>query len=122
GGITVMPITSLLLEHKVSTERISTGIDRLDTMLGGGVYRGSSVMYTGTPGAGKTSLAASFVDAACRRGEHCLYFAFEESPNQIVRNMRSIGIDLEPHITAGCLRIEAARPTLYGIEMHLAVM
>ena len=122
-GITVLPITSVGLEHAVSNKRISSGIPRLDTMLGGkGYYRGSSVLFSGTAGTGKTSFAAHFVDAACRRGERCLYFAFEESPAQIMRNMRSIGIDLEQWAAAGLLRFKAARPTLQGLETHLAEM
>ena len=120
-GISVLPITSLGLQHEVSDERISTGIPRLDAMLGGeGYFRGSSVLVSGTAGSGKTSLAAHFVDAACRRGETCLYFAFEESPGQIIRNMRSIGLDLEPWVKKGLLRFHAMRPTFYGLEMHLA--
>src|SRR5205814_2694932 len=102
SGISVLPIASLGLAHAAPTVRISTGIDRLDGMLcGKGFFRGSSVLLSGTSGAGKTSVAAHFVDAACRRGERCLYFAFEESPRQIVRNMRSIGIDLEPWVNKG---------------------
>ena len=105
------------------SERVSTGVAALDAMLGGkGFYRGSSVLVSGTAGTGKTSLAAHFADAACRRGERCLYFAFEESQSQLVRNMRSIGLDLEPWVKKGLLRFHAARPTLYGLEMHLATM
>lgn len=122
-GISVLPITSLLLDHPISNERVSTGIPRLDAMLDGrGYYRGSSILISGTAGTGKSSLAAHFADAACRRGETCLYFAFEESREQVVRNMRSIGIDLEPWIVQGKLHFIAARPTTYGLEMHLAVM
>jgi len=120
-GISVLPITSLGLQHKVSNERISSGIPRLDAMLGGGgYYRGSSVLVSGTAGAGKTSVATSFADAACRRGENCLYFAFEESPGQIVRNLHSIGLDLEPWTKQGLLQFHAVRSTLHGLEMHLA--
>jgi circadian clock protein KaiC len=123
NGISILPITSLGLEHKVSRERISSGVKDLDDMLDGkGYYRGSSILLSGTAGTGKTSLAAAFVDAACRRGERCLYFAFEESTNQIIRNMRSIGIDLAPHIRKGLLQFHMARPTLYGLEMHLVTM
>jgi circadian clock protein KaiC len=122
-GITVMPITSLGLKHVVTDERVSSGIPRLDTMLGGkGYYRGSSVLVSGTAGTGKTSVAAHFADAACRRGEKCLYFAFEESESQVVRNMRSIGIDLEKWLKKGLLKFHAERPTLYGLEAHLAAM
>ena len=119
-GISVLPITSLGLQHTVSTERVSSGVPRLDAMLGGaGFYRGSTVLITGTAGTGKTSLAAHFVDAACRRGEQCLYLAFEESSAQIARNMRSIGLDLAPHLKKGLLHIDARRPTLSGLEAHL---
>jgi circadian clock protein KaiC len=121
-GISVLPISSLGLDHAAPGARISTGITRLDGMLGGkGFYRGSSILLSGTSGAGKTSVAAHFVDAACRRGERCLYFAFEESPQQIVRNMRSIGVDLEPWVGKGLLQFQAARPTYGGIERHLLV-
>ncbi|MCE8429313.1 MAG: circadian clock protein KaiC [Candidatus Methanoperedens sp.] len=122
-GISVLPITSLGLRHVVSSERISSGISRLDTMMGGeGYYRGSSILVSGTAGTGKTSIAASFADAACNRGERCLYFAFEESPSQIIRNMLSIGIDLEPWIKQELLDIYAVRPTIYGLETHLVKM
>lgn len=121
-GISVLPISSLGLDHAAPAVRISTGITRLDGMLGGkGFFRGSSILLSGTSGAGKTSVAAHFVDAACRRGERCLYFAFEESPRQIVRNMRSIGIDLQPWVDKGLLQFQAARPTYGGIEQHLLV-
>jgi len=121
-GISVLPISSLGLDHTAPAERISTGIDRLDGMMGGkGFYRGSSILMSGTSGTGKTSVAAHFVDAACRRGERCLYFAFEESPKQVIRNMRSIGIDLEPWVRKGLLQFHAARPTYGGIEEVLLV-
>ena len=123
GGISVLPITSVGLQHPASSERVSSGLDSLDAMLGGlGYFRGSSVLAAGTAGTGKTSLAATFAAAACRRGERALYFAFEESPSQIARNMRSIGIDLAPALAQGLLKIHAARPTLLGLEMHLSVM
>ena len=122
-GISVLPITSVGLDHQASAERVSTGVRELDEMLGGkGYYKGSSVLLTGTAGSGKSSLAAAFVDAACRRGERCLYFAFEEATQQILRNMRSIGIDLAPHVKKGLLQFHIARPTLYGLEMHLVTM
>ena len=122
-GFSVMPISSIGLGHPASTERIPTGIPRLDTMLGGkGYYRGSSVLVTGTAGTGKSSMAAHFVDAACKRGERSLYFAFEESQNQIIRNMHSIGIDLGQWVDKGLLQFQNARPSLYGLEMHLVVM
>ena len=121
-GISVLPISSLGLDHAAPAERISSGIARLDGMLGGkGFYRGSSILISGTSGTGKTSVAAHFVDAACRRGERCLFFAFEESPRQIVRNMRSVGIDLQPWVRKGLLLFQAARPTYGGIEEHLLV-
>jgi circadian clock protein KaiC len=119
-GIAVLPITSVGLEHDISTERISTGIKRLDTMLEGqGFFRGSSILISGTAGTGKSSIAAHFADATCRRGERCLYLAFEESSNQIIRNMRSIGIDLNASVKQDLLKIQALRPTFYGLEMHL---
>jgi circadian clock protein KaiC len=122
-GISVLPITSLKNDHKASSERISTGIPRLDAMLGGrGFYRGSTILLTGPPGSGKTSVGACFAEAAARRGERALYFAFEESPNQIERDMRSIGLHLAGAIQKGLLRFHASRPTLYGLEMHLATM
>ena len=122
-GIQVMPVTSVGLEHEASIQRVSTGIPKLDKMLGGkGWYRGSSVLISGTAGTGKTTFGAAFVDAACRRGERCLYFAFEESPKQIARNIRSLGIDLEPWQKKGLLHFFAARPSLAGLEMHLARM
>jgi circadian clock protein KaiC len=122
-GISVLPITSLELNHKASDQRVSSGIDRLDAMLGDkGLYRGSSVLVTGTAGTGKSSMAAHFAAACCKRGERCLYFAFEESQSQIVRNMATIGLDLSPHIKSGLLHFITARPSLHGLEMHLAVM
>lgn len=123
NGISVLPITSLNLEHVVSSERVSSGIERLDTMLDGkGFYRGSSILISGTAGTGKSTHAAHFAHAACTRSEKVLYFAFEESGNQITRNMKSVGIDLEPHVKKGLLSIHAARPSVYGLEMHLATM
>jgi circadian clock protein KaiC len=122
-GILVLPITSLTLDHNVTTRRISSGIPALDKMLGGqGFYEGSSILISGTAGVGKTSIAASFAHAACQRNERCLYFAFEESPQQITRNMRSIGIDLQAYIDQGLLRFNASRPTLNGLEMHLVTI
>jgi len=120
-GMVVTPITSLRLEHQAPTEHVSTGVDGLDAMLNGrGFYRGSTVMVTGTAGAGKSIFAASFAQAACERGERCVYFAFEEAPAQIIRNMRSVGIDLQPYIDKGLLRIIASRPMMHGLETHLA--
>lgn len=123
SGVSVLPITSVGLNHDVSNERISSGIARLDTMLGGkGYYRGSSILISGTAGTGKSSLAAQFASAACRRQERCLYVASEESPMQIMRNMASIGIQLKPCLEKGLLRFQAIRPTFYSLEMHLAVL
>jgi len=122
-GISVLPITSLSLNHKVSAERIATGIPRLDAMLGGrGFFRGSSILLTGTPGTGKTIISCNFAQAAALRGERVLFFSFEESPDQIIRNMQSIGLRLEPLVKRGLLRFHSARPSLYGLEMHLATM
>ena len=122
-GISVMPVTTLGLTHQATEERISTGVAGLDEMLGGkGVYRGTSVLISGTAGTGKTSLAASFVDAACRRGERCLYFSFEESPSQLRRNLRSVGLDLEQWEKKGLLQLHSTRPSAYGLEMHLTML
>src|SRR5271156_4356879 len=122
-GISVLPITSLMLNHKMSGQRIATGIPRLDAMLGGrGFFRGSSILLTGTPGTGKTIVSANFAQAAAKRGERVLFFSFEESPNQIIRNMHSIGLRLEPLVKRDLLRFHSARPSLYGLEMHLATM
>ena len=119
-GMSILPLTSLQLQHTVSSERISSGVPDLDEMLEGkGYYRGSSVLVTGTAGSGKTTLAASFVDAACRRGERCLFIDFEESRDQVARNMNSVGIDLDQWTKKGLLTHEAWRPTQFGIEMHL---
>lgn len=122
NGFSVLPVTSLGLNHNVSNKRISSGITLLDDMLEGkGYYRGSTVLVSGTAGVGKTSIAAHFAEAACKRGERVLYFCFEESPNQLMRNMLSIGINLEPWVQKGLLQFHATRPTFYGLEMHLAV-
>jgi circadian clock protein KaiC len=122
-GISVLPITSLALNHQVSNERIATGIPRLDAMLGGkGFFRGSSILLTGTAGTGKTIISANFAQAAGRRGERVLFFSFEESPNQIIRNMHSIGLRLEPLVKRDLLRFHSQRPSLCGLEMHLATM
>ncbi len=122
-GVSVLPLTSLGLQHGVSSGRLSTGVPDLDTMLGGkGYARGSSILVSGGPGTGKTSLAGYLADATCRRGESCLYFAFEESVAQIVRNFHSIGLDLEQWLRRGVLHVHAARPTASGLEGHLSVM
>jgi circadian clock protein KaiC len=120
-GVTVLPITSVALNYEASEERISTGIPRLDHMLGGGMFRGSTLMVSGTAGTGKTSLGAHMVNAACARGEQALLVLLEESPEQVLRNMRSIGLDMRPWVEAGLLRLWAARPSAYGLETHLAI-
>ena len=122
-GISIVPVTSLGLGHNASMDRIPSGISRLDTMMGGkGFFRGSTVLISGTAGTGKSSICAHFVDAACRRGERALYFSFEESPGQIIRNMRSIGIDLEQWVKKGLLHFQATRPAFAGLEMQLTMM
>ncbi len=122
-GLSVLPITSLLLDYPALTERISSGVVALDVMLGdGGYYRGSTVLVSGSPGTGKSTLASHFCDSWCRKGGRALYFAFEESPEQILRNMLSIGLDLKPWRDKGLLKIEAARPTMTGLESHLVRM
>jgi circadian clock protein KaiC len=119
-GMSVLPVTSTGLQHDASMERVSTGVPALDAMFGGkGYFRGSSILISGTAGTGKTSLTAHFIDAACARGERCVFFSFEESANQIVRNMRSIGMDLQRWVHKGLLQFHAARPTTFGLEMHL---
>ncbi|HVG40388.1 MAG TPA: circadian clock protein KaiC [Chitinophagaceae bacterium] len=122
-GISVLPVTSLLLKNDVSSQRVSTGIPALDEMMEGkGFFRGSSILVSGTAGTGKTSIASIFANETCRRKERCIYFAFEESPQQIMRNMSSIGIDLQKHVDSGLLEMHASRPTLYGLEMHLVAI
>lgn len=122
-GFSVYPITSLKLDHYVSGDRISSGVPELDSMLGNkGFYKGSSILVSGTSGTGKSSLASKFADNNCKQGNRILFYSYEESPNQIIRNMRSIGIDLEPWVKKGLLRFHAVRPTFYGLEMHLATM
>ena len=122
-GISVLPVTSLKLEHTVSDEIVSSGIAGLDEMFTRrGWYRGSSILLTGTAGTAKTTLAAAFAAETCRRGERCLYFAFEESPAQLLRNMLSVGLDLRPYVAQGLLHIESSRPTLNGLERHLVTL
>lgn len=122
-GFSVLPITSLQLDHPVSAQRVPTGIARLDEMLGGqGIYRGSSVLISGSPGTGKSSVAAKIVESTCQRGERALLFAYEESAAQIVRNMRSVNVDLATWVKQGLLQIHSSRPTLYGLEQHLLMM
>ena len=122
-GISVLPVTSLKLAKQVSTDRVPTGIPALDEMLGGkGFYRGGSTLVSGTAGTGKTSISAYFANETCNRGERCVYFAMEESPNQIMRNMRSIGVNLKKHVDSGLLLFNATRPNMYGLEMHLVAI
>jgi circadian clock protein KaiC len=123
NGVSVLPITSIGLQHQASFERVSSGVESLDEMLGGeGLYRGSSVLISGTAGTGKSTIAAQFCAAACQRGERALYFAFEESEPQIIRNMMSVGIDLQRWVDDGLLRFRCVRPSLLGLEAHLASM
>jgi circadian clock protein KaiC len=122
-GITVLPITMAGMDYQVSSERVTTGVPELNEMLGGkGYYRGSTILLSGSAGTGKTSLAAHLADATCKRGERCLYFSFEESQSQIVRNMKSIKLNLEPHLRKGLLKFHSTRPTVYGLEMHLVLI
>lgn len=122
-GITIFPITSVKTNYKISRERISTGIESLDNMLGEkGFFRGSSVLLSGSAGTGKTSFAGVFVDAACRRGEKSLYIAMEETQDQICRNLESIGLDLEQWVEKGLLDFYITRPSHHGLEMHLAMI
>lgn len=122
-GISVLPISSAALDHHVSRERVSSGIPRLDAMLGGlGYFKGSTVLISGTAGAGKSSLAAAFADRVCRNGERCLYWSSEESGEQILRNTSSIGFDLGSHLERGLLCCHSVRPTLYGLENHLVAL
>lgn len=122
-GITIFPITSIKTDYKISSGRVSTGIPKLDEMLEGkGFYRGSTALISGTAGTGKTTFAAYFADAMCRKGEKCIYFAFEENQDQIIRNMGSIGLDLKKWVDKGLLKFHIARPAMYGLEMHLVIM
>ncbi|MBV9831257.1 MAG: circadian clock protein KaiC [Marmoricola sp.] len=121
-GIVVVPITSIALEHQASEERVPSGVPQLDEMMGGGIYRGSTAMISGSAGTGKTSIAAAFAQAGCERGDRVLFVSFEESPSQLIRNMASIGIDLRRWVDAGLLRIESVRPTAFGLEEHLALL
>ena len=122
-GISVLPVTSLKLNAPISTDNVTSGIENLDNMLGGdGFFKGSSILVSGTAGTGKTSIAATFANATCLEGRKCIYFAFEESPVQIRRNMRSIGLDLNQHVNSGLLEFHSSRPTLYGLEMHLVAI
>jgi circadian clock protein KaiC len=123
SGFLVLPITTIALDYDSPRQFVSSGVAKLDEMLGGkGYFRASTIMVSGTAGTGKSSLAAHFVDGACRRGERCLYFAFEESPAQIMRNMRSIGIHLQQWADRGVLGFHAMRPTSVGMETHISLM
>lgn len=123
SGFSVLPVTSLGLQHVAPTQRISSGITGLDEMLGGkGFYRGSTVLVSGTAGSGKTSIAAHFADTTCSAGEKCLYFAMEESLSQVSRNMKSIGLDIKKHVEKELLNFQAWRPSSYSLEMHLVRM
>jgi circadian clock protein KaiC len=121
-GFVVLPITSVALDYGASEDRISTGVARLDHMLAGGLFRGSTVLVSGTMGTGKSTLGAHLVNAACARGERALLVLFEESPDQVIRNMRSVGLDLGRWVEAGLLRMWAARPAAFGLETHLAIL
>jgi circadian clock protein KaiC len=121
-GLVVLPITSVGLNYEASTDRVSTGVERLDHMLGGGIYRGTTTLISGEAGTGKTTLAAKMIEAACQRGERALYITFEESSAQLARNLASVGIDLRRWIDQGLLRIWASRPNAYGLEMHLVTL
>jgi len=119
-GLLVLPISSLSLTYPVSTERVSTGISEMDSMFGGkGYFRGNSILFSGTAGTGKSSMAVAFADSTCSKGEKCLYFSFEESPEQIFRNMESIGFDIGKWVKKGLLKFHSSRPTLFGLEAHL---
>ncbi len=121
-GISLIPITSSRLEHNVSKARVSSGIQRLDAMLGGeGFFQGSVIMISGTSGTGKTTFMSHFADAACRRSERVVYFSFEESPDQIIRNMSSVGLNLDQWVKKGLLFMESRRPTQCGLDMHLVL-
>ncbi len=123
SGFSVLPITSVGLEYYVSEEYVSSGISRLDSMLNGtGFFRGSTVLVSGPSGTGKTTIAAQFVDAACRRNERSLFFSFEESPLQIIRNMNSVGLDLQKWVQSGLLRFSSSRPTVRSFENHLTLL
>ena len=120
NGLSVIPITSAGLDHPGTDEKVSTGVASLDKLFAGGGYaRGSAVLISGTAGTGKTSLAAAFAEESCKRGERCLYLSYEESPGQLIQNMRSVGFDLEKWIKKGLLKIVSTRPAFFGLETHL---
>ena len=122
AGLVVVPITSVGLDYDAPTERVSTGIEHLDEMLAGGIYHASTMLVGGGAGTGKTSIGGARGRRACRRGEHALFFSLEESPAQLIRNMASIGIDLQTWVDAGALRIISVRATSSGLEEHLATL
>jgi circadian clock protein KaiC len=123
AGVTVLPITTAEMDYGVSSRRVPTGVPELDQMLGGkGYFRGSTVLLSGSAGTGKSSMASHLANVTCSRGERCIYFSFEESQAQIIRNMKSIGVDLESHVRKGLLKFHATRPTVYGLEMHLVLI
>jgi len=123
NGISVLPITSLKLEHKISSDIISTGLKEIDDLFSkGGFFRGSSTLLTGTAGTAKTILASYFALSSCKRKERTLYLSFEESPDQLVRNMQSVGIHLSPFVKSKVLTIHSSRPSLQGLEMHLLIL
>jgi circadian clock protein KaiC len=121
-GFEVLPVTAVSLDYRASSERVSTGVPRLDRMLSGGLYRGSTALVSGAPGTGKSTVGAQLIDAACARGERALLVLFEESPDEVIRNMGSVGLDLGRWVQAGLLRIWAARPSAYGLETHLMIL
>ena len=121
-GFEVLPVTAVSLDYGASSERLSTGVPRLDRMLSGGLYRGSTVLVSGAPGTGKTTLGAHLIDAACARGERAVLVLFEESRDEVIRNMGSVGLDLGRWVEAGLLRIWAARPSAFGLETHLTIL
>ncbi|HTH32383.1 MAG TPA: circadian clock protein KaiC [Lacibacter sp.] len=122
-GVSVIPITSLKLDHKVSTNIISTGVSQLDELFArGGIFKGSSLLLTGSAGTAKTILASSFALESCKRGDRTLYFSFEESQEQLIRNMSSVGINLRPYIKSKMLFVHSSRPSLTGLERHLLVL
>ncbi len=121
-GFEILPVTAVSLDYGASSERLSTGVPRLDRMLSGGLYRGSTVLVSGAPGTGKSTVGAHLIDAACARGERALLVLFEESPNEVIRNMGSVGLDLRRWVETGLLRIWAARPSAFGLETHLTIL
>jgi circadian clock protein KaiC len=122
NGVEVVsfPISSAM--DSASTERVSSGVERLDAMLGGGYYRGAAVLLSGAPGTAKTTLCGSFILAACQRGESALFVGFDEPAHEVVRNLRSVGIDLAPYIASGLLHMQSIRSSLCGAEEHIGTL